>query len=239
MNESSILTAATADAPPTIDEYRSVSPLAVMALLAGVASAAALAHPLLAVVPLVAIVLAILALRAVAATPRQVAGNGLAVVGLCLATLFLGWGLASHFYHQATIRRQAREFADDWLTILATGDAQRAHQLHVAQEYRLDPQSQMNAVYETNQEAETNLTAFYYNPALKRFRAEGRSVHYRFVEVTLQSRDSLADEVVLKYELLVTPDPVPFWITVRRTFKNHLRSADWEIYSVNAESPTL
>ena len=239
MNDSSTLLASAADPSLALDEYRAVSPLAVVALLLGLASAAALAHPLLAVVPLAAIVLSTLALRTIAAAARQAAGRGLAVAGLCLATLFLGWGLAAHFQHQATIRSQAREFVDDWLQILASGDLQRAHQLHVAREYRLDPQAHMQAIYDSNQEAGTSFTSFFYNPALERFRAAGRSVRYRFVEIVLQSRDSLADEVVLKYELEGAAEPIPFWITVRRTYKNHLRSADWEIYKVTDEPPTL
>jgi hypothetical protein len=239
MNESSTLIAPAADPSPPIDEYRSVSPLAVAALLTGLASAVALAHPLLSVVPLAAIVLAAVALRAIAAAARQVAGRGLAVAGLCLATLFLGWGLGGHFHHQATIRSQAREFTDDWLQILASGDLQRAHQLHVAREFRLDPQAQMQSVYQTNQEAGTSLMAFFHNPALERFRAAGPSVRYQFVEIALQSHDSLADEVVLKYQLQGPPEPVPFWITVRRTFTNHLRKSDWEIYAVSDEPPAL
>ena len=239
MNEPSILEARADEPSPTVEEYRPVNPLAVVALLTGLASAAALIHPLLAVVPLAAIVLATLALRAIAASSRQVTGRSLAVTGLCLATLFLGWGVAANLHHQATIRRQAREFADDWLQILASGDLHRAHQLHIAKEYRLDPQSQMNTVYETNQEAGSSFTSFYYNPALERFRAAGPSVRYHFVEFALQSHDSLADEVVLKYELETPQEPVPFWISVRRTYKNHLRGADWEIFSVTHEPPVL
>ena len=230
---------AIASEPMPAEEYRSLSPLAIIALVLGVASALTLANPLLAIVPIGAIALAVAALRSIATSGPHLSGKALAVTGLCLATLFLGWGMAAQIHHQTIIRQRAREFADDWLKVVASGDLQRAHQLHLAREFRLDPQAEMPTIYKNIQSAETNFTAFFQSPALQRIVAAGPAAKVRFVEIVHQSHQSLADEVVLKYEVDGPQDTVPFWITVRRTFDNVYRNADWEIFLVTDEPPSV
>lgn len=240
MNETSFTTAALADELPEVENYKALSLTAVLTLIAGLASLLVLVHPLLTAIPLVAITLGIVSLRTIATSPRHIAGKSLAVVGLCLGTMFLGWGLGGHFVHQWLVRQQAREFADDWLKILATGDKYRAHQLHVASEYRLDPQTPIQQAYMTNDSAGDSMRNFYHsNPVLDRFLAAGRDPHYQFEEISLQKREGLGEQVVLKYRLLGQGESFPFWITVRRTYSNEHRQTDWEIYTVSADPPTV
>jgi hypothetical protein len=42
---------------------------------------------------------------------------------------------------------------------------------------------------------------------------------------------------VLKYTFDGRKGPMPLWITVRRTFKNSYRAADWEIFSASDVPP--
>jgi hypothetical protein len=238
MNETSPLTALAGDELPLEEEYRPLSMLCVFALLAGLASPLALAHPILAVMPLIAAVLAVVALRSVSSAPRPMTGRSLAVAGLCLAMLFLGWGVARRFHHKAVVRSSAREFADDWLRLLASGDRHRAHQLHVAHEFRVDPHARTQQVYLTDEQATSSLTEFFQNPALEKFMAAGPSVRYRFVEVTRQYQDQLADLVVLKY-VVDGKERFPMWITVRRTFPTALHATDWELYIVDHEARAI
>lgn len=231
MTDTSAMTALTADELPLEEEYRPLSALCVVALLAGLASPLSLVHPLLVVVPLASAALALVALRSLATAAQPVTGQRLAVAGLCLAMLFLGWGIAKRLHHRAVVRASAREFADDWLRVLATGDRYRAHQMHAAREFRVDPHAQIEQLYAINASATSSMNTFFENPAVQKFLAAGRGVKFRFVEVARQSQNQLADIVVLRYEI-EAKDRFPMWITVRRTFRNALHDTDWELHDI-------
>src|SRR5687767_2172191 len=105
MNETSTAApSSTAEDLPIVDEYRVLSPAAVLTFIAGLASALALAHPLMLVVPLATLALAAWSLRSMAV--ERTAGRGLVVVGICLAVLFLGISLGSRLTHQAILRQR-------------------------------------------------------------------------------------------------------------------------------------
>ncbi|HUE69551.1 MAG TPA: hypothetical protein VMP01_01575 [Pirellulaceae bacterium] len=222
---------------PTFADYRPLSLSALVSLLLGLASAVVLINPVFAMVPLAAIVLAVIALRGIATASGGLSGRRLAVAGLCLAALFLGWGLAKHFHHQAHLSVRAREFADDWLRVLSAGDLPRAFQLHVRRESRQDPHSIRPRMTMTQGEPDFEMTEFFDDPALEVFLAAGPNVRYRFEEVVLQTQDGLSDRVVLKYTFESDSGRLPLWITVRRTFGNSDRQADWEIYSARHVPP--
>src|SRR5436309_2502178 len=90
-------------------EYRSVSRAAVAAVGLGLASSVVLITPLLAVVPIAAVIAAAVALRSIAASAGQLIGRAPAVVGLCLATFFLGWGLTWGVARQTAVEQRARQ----------------------------------------------------------------------------------------------------------------------------------
>src|SRR6267142_908977 len=80
--------------------YRSIAPLALVAVGLGIASALILTTPLLAPLPVTGIVVAAMALRAIRLSGGQLAGQSAAVAGLCLATFFLGFGMSQHLARQ-------------------------------------------------------------------------------------------------------------------------------------------
>src|SRR5262245_55533638 len=93
-------------------EYRSVAPLAVLAVGLGIASSLILTTPLLAPLAVAGIVVGIAASRSIRASGDQLAGRSVAVAGLCLATFFLGIGLTRHLARQSVLEQKGREMAD-------------------------------------------------------------------------------------------------------------------------------
>src|SRR5262245_41922648 len=83
-----------------VSQYRSISRAAVAAVGLGIVSAVVLINPILAPVAVAAIVTAYVALRAINASGGQLIGTSAATFGLCLGTLFLGWGVSRHFSRQ-------------------------------------------------------------------------------------------------------------------------------------------
>lgn len=111
--------------------YRAISPLAVAAMLLGVASALALAHPGLWIVPAVAVCLAAWSLRVIALKNTELVGRTAALIGLGLAILFGVWAPARLVSRQAWLYLEARAKADEWLSLLREGRLYEAYELHL------------------------------------------------------------------------------------------------------------
>src|SRR6185437_4373591 len=98
--------------------YGSVAPLAVVSVVVGLASALILTTPLLAPLPVAGIVAAIAALRSIRASNGELVGRTPAIVGLCLATFFLGFGLSRHLGRQTALEQRALEMSDVFLGLI-------------------------------------------------------------------------------------------------------------------------
>ena len=57
----------------------------------------------------------------IAASNGQLVGRLPAILGLCLAALFLGWGLTRHFSRQAALESAARRASEGWLALVQAG----------------------------------------------------------------------------------------------------------------------
>src|SRR5690349_4351543 len=114
---------------PELTQYRAISFWAVATLLAGLAAPLALVGPLLWWVPLVTIPLAILAFRQLRQPDPRYVGKTAAVFGICLAALFLPWGVAQRLSRETYLSAEARRFSDEYLQLLLTGQTREAHQI--------------------------------------------------------------------------------------------------------------
>jgi hypothetical protein len=113
-----------AEAGPS--EYRSISPLAALALALGAASPAVLASPLLVIVPAAAIGTALLAERGIRRSAGGLAGAALARWGLALAAASLGAAAVRGPVRDELLRRQMEPAVERWLTLIAEDRAEEA-----------------------------------------------------------------------------------------------------------------
>src|SRR5436190_1666991 len=178
------MTASTASPPHSLlpDEqplaqYRSIAPLAVVALVLGIASALILTTPLLAPLPVAGIVAAIAALRAIGASGGQLAGRSVAIAGLSLATFFLGFGLSRHLARQAVLEQRAHEMADVFLELLQEGKSKEAHQFRQSPSVRISAPAAIAEHYEKNAEAAKELQGFVASEGVRGLIARGRGVN--------------------------------------------------------------
>jgi hypothetical protein len=121
-----------ADDTLEVTGYRTLSALAIVALLFGLASPLCYAWPLLMGIPIFGAALCILAMQRIDASDGALAGRWAAVAGLMLC---VASGAATISYDLVTrsIRtRQATEFAHDWLEMLLAGKGEEAFLLTVA-----------------------------------------------------------------------------------------------------------
>src|SRR5689334_16992757 len=119
----------TATESDSLPQYRSISSLAVLALLFGLAAPLALVNPLLLAVPLAAVVLALFALRQIAANIEILSGRGLALTALFLGVAILFYTPVRLYSRYEVLKGTARELAETYLKLLQQGKFEEAHQL--------------------------------------------------------------------------------------------------------------
>ena len=107
-------------------EYSSVSALAIISLLFGLASPLCLVSRFFLIIPLIGAALAILSLVRISSSGGALAGRAAAIAALALCIVFgvaeVSRGAITHYLRTA----EAEKVARDWLKILASGDMQRA-----------------------------------------------------------------------------------------------------------------
>lgn len=104
------------------DEYRPVSMLAVLSLLAGCGSSLALATQVLWGLPLLGVGLAVAAIRDTAAGPAMKAGRGLALIGLALAVGFGVQAVGAAAVDSWVNKSRAVETVRRWQEAISTKD---------------------------------------------------------------------------------------------------------------------
>ncbi len=219
--------------------YVAISRAAVGALLLGFASPLILTSPLLLVVPLAGIVTAAVALRSIAASQGQLRGQWLATIGLCLATLFLGWGVTRQLSRQAILVEEAEQFANAWLELVRQGKLQEADQFQRERLQRITSPDALAEHYTKDREAAKALQELFASEPLKSFSTMGRAGSFRFDSVASQARTALSDDVVLKYQFTLSGNTSPrnLWITVARIRDASHGTADWIVRRVAERSP--
>jgi hypothetical protein len=122
-------------APPSVDlddnlgQYRAVSGLAIVGLLAGLASVLAFLQPLLWLLPLAAIVINVLALRQIADALPQLIGRKAALTGLALALICGISAPIQRWIYLLELRAGSIEIAHEWFTALRENRPDYAHRL--------------------------------------------------------------------------------------------------------------
>lgn len=224
----------------TLAQYASVSRTAVLAVMLGLVSALVLIHPILLVVPLAAIATAVVALRQIATSEGRLLGTWPATAGLCLAALFLGWGLSRQITREGELSRQAQVFANGWLELTRQGKLQRAHQFTLASASRLHSDDSIAEFYAANQDAGDVMKQMFASEPLKTFTGLGPAASFQLQAVAGHSQYGFADDVLLRYSLDQTADgsrKAPLWITVRRTIDPSNGQPDWLISRAEGEPP--
>jgi len=222
-------------------EYRSVAPLAVLAVFLGIASAVILTTPLLAPVPVAGIVVGIAALRSIRASGEQLAGRSVAIAGLCLATFFLGFGLSRHLARQTTLEQRALEMTNVFLRLLQEGRTREAHQFRLSPSVRLTAPEAIAEHYSKNAEAASELQSFIGSTGVKSLIARGHDADVQFVGVSSATRDGKTDMLVLKYSYvpssLKSSERQFFWVHINRKFDESTKRHEWEVGGIQDRPP--
>jgi hypothetical protein len=204
----------------TLPQYRSISSLAILALVLGIASSLALVNPLLLALPLATIALSLFALRQIAANPDIFSGRGMTLAALFLAIFFLVFAPARLWMRFQVIRGHAEELATTFLDLLQHGKLHEAHQLANIKYISPSPDDTMDPTFDPKKLTLADFAKFQDTETIKNIKAIDSKFTYEAEGVEPSKGASDADVLVLRYK--ITPDPAtkkpPFrvWITIVR-----------------------
>jgi hypothetical protein len=114
-----------------VDNYRTLSVLAIASLLFGLVSPVCFAAPVFLPIPLFGTALSLVALRRIAVSEGALAGKWAAATGLALciasAAAIVSYAQVTRFLHTS----QARQLGQKWVELIVSGNTQEAFQLTV------------------------------------------------------------------------------------------------------------
>jgi hypothetical protein len=163
--------------------YRAVSKVAVVSALIGAFSFLALMHPILVLLPLTAVVLAVVALRAIRVSTAGLTGRALAVVGLALGALFLSAAATRTVSRDWIMTRRGRQFAADWLQLVAADEREKAYEMTLTPERRQLPGADLRKFYSDDAERFEQLQQFFDDSPLEVIVEHGRDGQFRLREI--------------------------------------------------------
>jgi hypothetical protein len=225
-----------AAAPEPLPQYRTVSTLAVLALLLGLASPLTLATPLLLAASVIAIVVSGLALRQIAANREIYSGQSLALCGLFLGVLFLAYTPVRLWLRYERLNSKAEQLAEEFLNRLQAGKYFEAQQLARLKFVLPKPGEQTSGRL-----TDADFDEFKATSWMKNIAAINHQFTYRLDGLEPMPRFKDGDVLVMRYMIVpaagIKKKPFPLWIHVTRVLDPKTHAPFWKIAQINGEIP--
>ena len=227
------------DDPEQTIRYRSLSVLAIVGLVFGLASPLSFGAPLLMAIPVFGAAISWLALRRIAASEGALAGRWAAVTGLALCVVFGVAPISREWVIESLRSRQAVSFARDWLDLMRSGKTKQAFGLTIDSQRRPPPP-------EPGMPKQPDpYDKFVGTPVVKDLVAAGPDSQVRF-EGTVGYEPKAFPHVYIRqrYEILppaskTDAHPVDLLLTLERLKLPAEGRARWMIFAIDdAKKPT-
>jgi hypothetical protein len=200
-----------------LNEYRSLSPLALVGLVLGLCAPLAFLSPLLIVVPLAGIVFSWLALRQIASSDGMVVGRAIAVAGLVLSLICGAAIPAKSLALRQFTSQQARPIGMEWFALLAKNDPYSALEMTNHPSGRLGPGSTLADQYTSSQSLYESLEKFVQDPAVRALLALGDRAEVRYYDDVAFSRGArgsmqIAQLYAVTHRQASDEEPITFFV---------------------------
>lgn len=221
-----------------IEQYRAVSPAAIIALLLGLASFLVLTanNLLLLFLPVVAITVALFALAQIARSEGALVGRKAAIAGICLALLFGSSALARSATREWLLHSQARQFAEGWLQLVRRGKLHHAHQLHLSPFQRQSSHLSLSDHYAESEAERDRFEQFFGEPPLNTIAAAASHASIRFEGVVEHATLKKADQVAMLFVLDRPGEDQPqlrFVVVTERSADRQTGDVFWRLVAVS------
>ena len=213
-----------------VAEYRSVSLLAVVAAVLGVASLSAIFSTGLIVIGMVAVIVSLIALRRIATSDGQLVGRTAALTGLALA-LTVAAGVVVHArVVSGMLSKEASKWGVDWCQLLMDGEIITAAELKNPATMRRPFDDALADYYATNEGAMGQLEKFKENDVVQLLTSAPEGSRVEPVKLLDSRRDVQSGYVVVQEFKLIQPGgepPVVFRLELRRQKVGKLGGGAW------------
>lgn len=220
-----------ADDTEQVAGYRTVSALAIVSLLFGLAAPLCFAWSLLMVIPLFGAVISLVAIRRIDTSDGALAGRWAATAGLllCVAsgTAVVSRNLATRYART----RQAEVFGRDWIELLLTGDKEKAFRMTVDASRRAPPVPNPGLPTPTK----TPWELFLESPVVTQLADAGADSDIQFVD-TLRYEQHPIRQFIIQQKFLVVlrntaaathAHPIEVLLTLQRSRLNRESQQRW------------
>jgi hypothetical protein len=225
-----------------VENYRTMSKLALASLLLGLVAPVCLFAPLLFTIPVLGAILCIAALRRIAKSDGMLAGRGAAVCGLAISVVTIAAAMGYATVTKQLRANQASEFSQQWISLLLDGKTSEAFRLTAAGSRPLPPPEPGAP---PGRSAVNPYDKFTENSSIKSLVAAGAGANIRFDRtVAYQARPRGQCTVVQNF--LVTPknsasdgkaapQPIGVRLTLDRSATDTPSPPEWSV--LNFENP--
>lgn len=195
---------ALSEVPDEADEYQSIEPWTVIALLFALVSPVALVVPVLWLVPLSGIVASVVALVRLSRERRP--GRLGALVALALSVFFLAVPLAKVISAHVILSRQARPVADEFFALLRANEPQQALMLTFVPQVRRSGDDGLWLYYRSDNEMADRLRKFVSHPVIRTLLALGDQADIRFYSASGAANEGDLAQADLWYTVTYTDE---------------------------------
>jgi len=180
---------------PDAVQYRAVSGLAILGLVAGVVSLLALAAPLLWAVAIVAILVNLAALKRIQANAPALLGRKAAMAGLAISIAAFSAAPADWIVYRRLVRQEAQQVATQWFDFLRANQPQKAHQLTVSPASRDPLDDKLWESYREGGDGRMMINQFLREPEVRTLLALGDKATIRYYATESQWTEKDHDSV--------------------------------------------
>jgi hypothetical protein len=143
-----------------VDDYRALSVLSIICLVAGILSLAAMAHPIFWFFPVVAVLTGATAIRHIRRSEGELTGEAAATAGITLGMVFFLAGLGTFLVLRWQGKREATNLGYRFLQYLQVGDTSRAANLMEPVGFRLPENANFAEIIATDHKAQKQIESF-------------------------------------------------------------------------------
>jgi hypothetical protein len=187
-------------------EYRSVSVLAVFALLLGLCAPLAMLGPVLWIVPALGVAVSVWALLAIAKSEGALVGRKAALTGLSLALVCGAAAASARVSEGWWLRGEARPVAARWFELLRDDQPLAAHQLTLTPGERATDASALESGYRDEENLRQSLERFVHNPLIRALLALGGKAEVRYYATESHHRDGDQQRISQIYAITYPDD---------------------------------
>jgi hypothetical protein len=193
-------------ADPSIGNYRTINPLAVVGLVLGCLSAVALLGPAFWMLPLAGVLLNWRALHGRSDADKASSGLGLAGIGLFLSVLFGVAGPVDLWNGRRQVEESSVPVADAWFSALRENRPEQALELTMTAMLRRQPTEDLPHYYQTHKSAHDQLVRYVEEPVVKTLLLLGDRAQPRLYAVKQPAADELQNNLTRTYAVTFDDD---------------------------------